>query len=180
MVETGVNATGGHIWFLLGALGFAAICALILSDRWHSLSPVKVKIAAGLAALSGCAHIAAARVGSETFQLSWLFGGVGLVLAVGWYVLSARLSASQRRGLILTTALPPRESPPPKGSLQPKGSPRPKELKLAPYSASASALAPASAPAPRLLSQNTQRSLAAASTALAFASALAVYMSRIV
>lgn len=164
MVETGVNATGGHIWFLLGALGFAAICALILSDRWHSLSPVKVKIAAGLAALSGCAHIAAARVGSETFQLSWLFGGVGLVLAVGWYVLSARLSASQRRGLILT----PRES------LQPK------ELKLAPYSASASALAPASAPAPRLLSQNTQRSLAAASTALAFASALAVYMSRIV
>lgn len=174
MVETGVNATGGHIWFLLGALGFAAICALILSDRWHSLSPVKVKIAAGLAALSGCAHIAAARVGSETFQLSWLFGGVGLVLAVGWYVLSARLSASQRRGLILTTALPPRES------LQPKESPRPKELKLAPYSASASALAPASAPAPRLLSQNTQRSLAAASTALAFASALAVYMSRIV
>lgn len=147
MVETGVNATGGHIWFLLGALGFAAICALILSDRWHSLSPLKVKIAAGLAALSGCAHIVAARVGSDSFQLSWLFGGVGLLLAVGWYLLGARLGSSPR---------------------------------LVPAAKILPAPTVAPAPASELLSQNTQRSLAAASTALAFASALAVYMSRIV
>lgn len=139
----------GHIWFLLGALGFAVICALILSDRWQSLSPVKVKIAAGLAALSGSAHFAAANSDAETFQASWLFGGVGLLLAIGWYVLSSRLRASQGN--------------------RPAPYPGPEADKLG-FEGMGS----------RLMSQHTQRSLAAASTALAFASALAVYMSRMV
>lgn len=136
----------GHIWFLSGVLGFAAICALILSDRWHSLSLLKVRFAAGLSALSGIAHFVAAGVDSETFQLSLWFGGIGLLLAAGWYALSTRLLTSQGDSSDRRLAFRGASAPLPKG----------------------------------LLSQHTQRSLAAASTALAFASALAVYMSRIV
>lgn len=142
----------GHIWFLLGALGFAVICALILSDRWHSLSPAKVQISAVLAAFSGLAHFAAASSDAETFKLSWLFGGVGLALAIGWYILGGRLRASQGHRPALS----------------------------GPALATEAEQAQAKKLGARLMSQDTQRSLAAASTALAFASALAVYMSRIV
>lgn len=117
-----------HICFLLGVLGFASICALILSERWQGLSRVKVEIAAIIAALSGLAHSVAAGLDNENFALSWLFAGVGLILAAGWHVLAGRLPEAK-----------PRSNPNP-----------------------------------------TQQSLAAASTALAFASALAVYMTHLV
>lgn len=125
-----------HVCFLLGVLGFASICALILSERWQGLSPAKVEIAAALAGLSGFAHAAAASLDGANFALSWLFGGVGLLLALGWHLLARRLRSG--------------------ANLHPKG-----------------------VSIPRMVTTPTQRSIAAGSSALAFVSALAVYMSQI-
>lgn len=121
-----------HFWFLLGALGFATICALILSERWQGLTAAKVDLAAAIAAFSGVAHCLAAYLDGQNFGLSWLFGAVGFVLAIGWRALADHLRSGDG------------------GRHSPKG--------------------------PIARSQLTQRSIAATSTAIAFVSALAVYM----
>lgn len=84
-----------HFWFLLGALGFATICALILSERWQGLAAGKVDLAAAIAALSGIAHCVAASLDGQNFGLSWLFGAVGFVLAIGWRALADHLRVLQ-------------------------------------------------------------------------------------
>lgn len=80
-----------HIAFLVGVLGFALVCVLVLSERWQGQTAQRIRLASALAGLSAVAHGVAGLLDGGRFSLAWLFAILGVGLALGWAALARHI-----------------------------------------------------------------------------------------